>query len=261
MMRSSLEKALDRLNSPDDAPWPLPLAHLSIARWFDSIAVEGSLLPRRCKVFNEELLYLSYGGVFYRPKHLQTEKATELPLAFLFDPSLLDSVAASYPFDTGAMAEGKFGPEWSARFPSFRTDFRVKPKRKSSRVSDLVFHLFGTNKSYLRGEPSASCETKPDPLPLLYRFLSADLFSVGVDHRQRTIECMSSTHVPLNRSLIWIGFPDILGADLIKIYRLTKPWLPEFFAYPYHRNFDPKEIAAKLEHEAGKLIERFAALP
>lgn len=260
-MPEFLSTTLNRLRSADETPLPLPLAHLTLARWFESIIDQGYLKPHACKVFNRDLLYFSYGGVFYRAKTFQTQNASELPIAFVFDPTVLDSVDTLYPFDTGAMAEGKFGPEWTREFSSFRSHYRVALRRNALKVCDLVLHLFGSNRNYLRGEPAPSCATKPAPLPLLYRFLSTDLSPLGVDHRQRTIECLSTRTVRLSRTLIWIGFPDILGRDFIKLYRWTKPWVPEFFPYPYHRNFNPEQIAAILEQEAAKTIKRFVELP
>jgi hypothetical protein len=260
-MSAELQSALDLVATPPELPWPLPLAHLSIARWFEAIATGGRLEPCSCKVFGEKLLYFSYGGVFYRPKNLQTQNASELPIAFVFDPSLIELTDAAYPFDTGAVYDGRFGPEWTRKLSSFRSEFRVHPNGDPYGVCRLIYHLFGTNLDYLRGEPAASCGTKPPPLPLLCEFLSADLSGRGIDHRQRTVECLARTEVALGRTLLWIGFPDLLGRDFITICRRTKPWVPQFFAYAYHKNFNPAQIAASLEQEAMKLIDRFASAP
>ena len=47
-------------------PAALPAVHLTIARWFEGIVKDCVLVPRMCKVFQEEVLYFFYGGVFFR---------------------------------------------------------------------------------------------------------------------------------------------------------------------------------------------------
>lgn len=115
----TLAQTLNELSSPVDLPQLLPPVHSSIVRWFSSIAEKGRLEPRKCSVFNKKLLYLFYGGVFYRPPNVSTKKAVELPIAFVFDPRVLSSIFRYYPFDTGAMAGGRFG-EWKDKLIGVR---------------------------------------------------------------------------------------------------------------------------------------------
>ena len=259
-MRKSLERALQEAESPVDSPWPLPLAHLTIARWFRDIVADGRLKPCRCKVMGKRLLYLSYGGVFYRGKELQTENATELPLAFVFSPEIAYKVAEAYPFDTGAMATGRFGEEWTSAFSPFENDFRIIPKRDPRVLSNLVYHLWRSNRDYLDGTPDPSSESKPEPFPLLFRFFASDLTSLDIDHRQRTIECLATTDLQLDRALLWVGYPNILEKEFVTLCNKTRPWIPDYFAYQSHRNFNPARVAEVLEQQAALRIERFISL-
>src|SRR5690349_10655561 len=105
-----LKTALDR--SAARLAAELPVAHITTARWLGSILDEGRIQPRLCTVFNRELLYFSYGGVFYRSLKSQTQNATELPIAMVFSPKVLDVAFQLFPFDSGAMAAKLFGEDW-----------------------------------------------------------------------------------------------------------------------------------------------------
>jgi len=88
-------------------PPALPLAHLTIARWLSAILKLGAIAPRPCKVLGKDLLYLSYGGLFYRPDNIRTQQATELPVGLVFSPVALAGITSLFPFDSGAMAGHK----------------------------------------------------------------------------------------------------------------------------------------------------------
>lgn len=244
-----------------DPPIALPLAHLTAARWFATVVGHGSLRPRDCKVFDQKLLYLSYGGVHYRAASHQTENATELPLAFLFDPSAISAVSDVYPFDSGAMASGRFGSSWSSRFSDFKDGFRVVLNGSADILCHLIYELYRDNERYLRGKADPSCLQKPDPFPDLFKFLSANLSRLEVDHRQRAVECLVRVELTLDRSLLWVAYPDALGLCIRNLYQWTKPWVPELYPYTWHRNFNPAHIAASLESEANNIVRRFLKLP
>jgi len=245
-------------------PPALPLAHLTFARWLGDILKIGRLQPQPCKVFDKDLLYFSYGGLFYRPKRIQTQNAVELPIALVFSPELLEVITSLFPFDTGAMANNPGFTEWKSKLAPFETRFRLSPTRGARDVATaLVYLLYADNPRYLNGEvASIAAKGRTPPLPLLAEFLDDNLAPES-DHRQRSIECLSDVAVALGRSLEWIGFPETLGTAQVmnSIYQWTQPHLPDFRAYPYHRNFNPAEIGAQLEtwaHEA--VIRKYAEL-
>jgi hypothetical protein len=258
----TLERALGSLPdppTPQTLPIALPPTHLSIARWFDSIVDDGELRPRTCGVFKEDLLYLFYGGVFYRTGNKHTRNVVELPIAFLFDPSVLSSCACYYPFDTGALAAGKYGNAAEPLMP-FEKTYKVSGKDVSV-PSRLVYHLFGTNERYLGGKVDKELPLKPAPLPSLWKFFEEDLTSHGVDQRQSIIECQTNEPIPL-KSLLWIGFPESMTDAFWRLFELTKPSMPQYFQYESHVIFNPSDIAAKLEQEAAReVVRRFVQLP
>lgn len=250
-MPSELETALAEESLPPKLPCALPLAHLTAWRWLDAILGSGRLEPRLCKVFDNKLLYFSYGGVFYRTSSLQTEATCELPVAFVFSPKVMDIVSRLFPFDSGAMHDERFGHNWAQKLAPFKSRFRVDTPKDSQNAQKLVYHLFETNPLYRRGNPSIASTKKHAPLPLLYEFLNANLSSLGVDHRQRTIEAISEAAVELGENLRWVGFPQRETSKVLKeLLRWTSPRTPKFWEYEFTRNFNPAEIAAKLDDHA-----------
>ena len=250
-MSTELEIALKDEPAPKRLPVGLPIAHLSVQRWLRSILTVGQLEPRECRVLREKVLYLSYGGVFFRTSTPSTENATELPVAFVFSPVALSLVSRLFPFDSGAMADGKFGTEWSRRLKPFQSRFSVNTTDALRDAGLLVYHLFETNRQYLKGEACSDGAGKHEPFPLLRKFLSADLSSIQVDHRQRTIEAIAEVNIKLGETLEWIGVPEIDIVNLQnRLYRWTKPRMVEIHSYGFRKNFHPRELAAQLEQAA-----------
>src|SRR5262245_13640621 len=100
---STLDGVLKKKPGPEAPVMPLPLAHLTDARYFGRIAASGGLAPSSCTRFGEDLVYLFYGGVFFRHSYEEEDGAGLLPVAFLFSPTILDGVSRYFPFDTGAL--------------------------------------------------------------------------------------------------------------------------------------------------------------
>ena len=108
MPPSELELSLRAVGTAADLPGELPVAHLTTAKWLRSILDAGKLIPRSCRVFHRDLIYFSYGGVFYRTSKMQSENAAELPVAMVFSPEVLDVCTRLFPFDSGAMAVDQY---------------------------------------------------------------------------------------------------------------------------------------------------------
>lgn len=259
-MRRGTKSLSDQVHSPrrrTELPPSLPCAHLTVARRFDSIVNIGQLNPQYCTRLHTNILYLFYGGVFHRTSQSPTRNRTELPIAFLFDPTELASVSDYYPFDTGAVVTGKFG-SWSKRLRPIN-QYRVSGDGNYESPARMVHHIFGTNSRYLAGKPSTSCTRKPAPLPNLFKFLCADLSREGVDHRQCSIECHVKSPLAISRSLIWIGFPYNLMKTFCRLLDVLKPYRPQFFTYHYHAAFRPSEVAAQLESQADQVVRRYVS--
>jgi len=261
-VKTELEIALTVESTPTELPVALPLAHLTACRWLGSILKIGRLEPRPCKVFAKNLLYFSYGGVFYRTSKLQTEQTTELPVALVLSPTVMKLISQLFPFDSGAVAAKRFGPDWTCRLAPLAERFSVNTTDALTDARRLVYHLFETNLQYLKGMATNGSKHKKDPFPLLYELLTSDLSSLNVDHRQRTIEAISDVPIQLGQHLLWIGFPQWKTSTVLKeLFQWTAPDVPQFDTYDYTRNFNPSEMAARLEEKAYEfVIKRYATL-
>jgi hypothetical protein len=165
-----------------------------------------------------------------------------------------------YPFDTGAVAKRNLGA-WTKRLrPTFKRTFAVRGGDYNV-PAKLVYLIYGDNKRYLHGEVDGGCSGRPDPLPSLCQFLSANLSSMRIDHRQRMIEGQMTSALPLFKGLVWMAYPEPKTIDykplLLKIYEQTKPKKPFFYPYPYHKNFNPLAIAERLQGEVADFIQHY----
>ena len=253
--RQSLETAIRLLGAPARLPPPLPLAHSSIARWLASIVKGQALVPWACPVFNKKLVYLFYGGNYYRPSPPHpTRNAAEMPVVFVFAPSILPAASTLYPFDTGAMHAGKFGAAGTALMP-FKRRFAVRVRGRYQTATMLVAHLFGTNEAYLKGHPSDP-GGKPAPIPDLAAFLSADLTSLGIDMRQASIECQYASEIRLDERLLWVGLPEAHMPLFGELCAALEPYVPAYYAYESHTIFNPGEIGRLLDDRARDAVIR-----
>jgi len=256
----NLEQALKLLPNPAAWPMSLPPTHLTKARWFRIIIERGQLEPQPDTFFKEDILCFFYGGVFYRATNKNMRTQIELPVAFIFEPSILSSFSSYFPFDTGGMSNGRCG-EWGEKLISFETTFKVSGGDHTV-PSRMVYHLFETNDNYLRGRPSASLKDKPAPLPLLLDYFTDDLSGNDVDHRQCIIECQAKAPISLTHGLIWVGFPDYLTGEFLELLKLIEPKVPQYWCYESHAIFNPAQIAAKLEEKAREhVISRYISPP
>lgn len=244
---------------PEPASWPmaLPPTHLTTARCFGDIVNQAELRPRLCPVFNDDLTYFFYGGIFYRTSNKSTRSAMDLPIAFLFDPIVLAAFFRYYPFDTGGLASGLYGSAGSPLQP-FEDTYAVMGEDVIT-PTRMVYYLYMTNRRYLEGSLNDGLASAPVPVPQLSQFLQADLTALGVDKRQSVIHCKEP--ITLRQGLLWVGFPESMTDIFAGLLALTKPSVPDYYSYKSHAIFNPVEIAAQLEMRAADVIKRFEDLP
>jgi hypothetical protein len=255
---NSLTKALADLPDPQPLPRALPLVHLSVARWFENIADCGYIAPRKCSVFGKDLLYLFYGGVFYRTEQGTTRDPLACPIAFVFSPEALTKIGRLFPFDSGALAAEKYGT-WTKKLLPFER-FCVDTNGMAEPFQRAVSCIFGSNVDYLDGNYRDDLATQPPPLPTLGEFFTADLTSFDVDQRQMIIECQTEQTLSF-KDLLWVGFPESMMLQFVKLCDSITPIVPQYFPYPSHRIKAPAEMAAVLESKAREdVIQRYLAI-
>jgi hypothetical protein len=192
----------------------------------------------------------------------QTENTSELPVAMVFRPQVLDICSRLFPFDSGAMAQRLFGEKWHTAMSPFEKRFVVN--RKLSEAARLLVHCcYEENAGYVEGNPVRTLAYRSSALAALHQFLCEDLSSLttvpsGIDHRQRSIELISATSVPLAEELIWIGMPNSCVDETLKTIRRLTRTIPQIYPYHFRRNFNPNEYAAELESRARiEAIQRY----
>jgi hypothetical protein len=249
---SQLETVLDEHDALPVVPLPplsdsLPAGHLTDSRNFKGQAIRWGIDPEACDFFKEDLVYLYYGGLFFRRSERPTRKASMYPVGFLFQPRILADIDCYYPFDTGALARGYYGV--SGDIVDHWRDCRITGRNDAHQPRRLVQYLFATNRKYIRGLASLSFAILPDPLPWLIRFLREDLTSLGADQRQYRIECQSKKPVSFN-DLLWVGYPDVYAQWFARIFERAGDRRPDRWAYDTYSSSRPAEMAAVLQQEA-----------
>jgi hypothetical protein len=216
----------------------LPLAHLTIARHLQTIIASLGLVPSYCAVFDRAYLYFSYGAPYYRPANRQTQDALELPISFVFSPELLSTIERAYPFDTGAVAGGLCGDDWRGRLSLDELYVTCSPR-------SLVHAFYGSNDAYLKGRPRRTPVPAVEPVLLVSRFLLEDLSWLGVDQRQRTIECIAGAGISLLDHLKLIAYPSIYTPQIAELWRAV-PRKFDWIAYEADVNENPSSLVTHM---------------
>jgi hypothetical protein len=232
-----------------ELPPLLPLGHITDQKAFEQIGKTLQLQPMPCPTFRQNLIYLFYGGLFHRGPSCPTPQAGQYPVGLLFGPEILDSVERIYPFDTGAMAAGKYG-NWQSRMRPFRERLLAGKRGDSSAPQRLVRLFFGTNANYQVGAVTVlPGVTLSDPADILADFLTEDMTKDGIDQRQYRIECSWASVVPL-KGVLWASYPHESTLDYAMMFETLN--LPDNARCPYHsyRSLVPAQMAAAMQEAA-----------
>jgi hypothetical protein len=240
-------------------PTALPPAHLLDSRDFPDYVAAGGIRPTFCDFFKDHLVYLYYGGLFFRRSLAPELLGAMYPVGLLFSTESLNQIDTYYPFDTGALAGPFYGQ--TEDIDKRWTDCRIDGAGDPAVAPRLVRYLFGNNKRYLRGQVSTVCSTLPDPFPWLIRFLRNVRTDLGADQRQYRIECLTTSSVSFAK-LIWVGYPSRYAPAFGKIFEkrlagaggTAAPTLPERWSYETYRAGRPAEMAAVLQQEAHTFV-------
>jgi hypothetical protein len=230
---TDLEAALSGV--PPKRVEALGLVHITVANALAGILQSGELVPSHCETFGMNLLYFSYGLPYYRPRAKQTQDDLEFPVAFVFGAERLHDVARFYPYDTGAAAKGLFGARWTSFLTRFEELYIVQSPER------LVSRWYQSNTNYLQGRVRDPLSTSREPAKRLHHFLKQDLAHLGVDQRQRTIECLVDEPFSIFDALEWIAYPHTAATDIHKLWRACRP--RKFRYKPYHADVNDNPAA------------------
>lgn len=259
----------------------LPIAHLTSGRSFMDIIDAQKLQPQYRREFGCNLLYFSYGGVFHRlnsSRNQDDQETTQLPVAFLFKPDLLNQIEYFFPYDTGAAVHNIFPSPWSDKLCEF-DNYRICNDAHWHLPSQLVCCLYGSHKHYLNGQAGYGkgqlcipCLEHLSPLQksltTLLEFLTTDFTKNPksfIDHRQWVIECQTSNPIILHEvfnNILWLGMPNRYRQNFDNLCRQLctqleiPPTFPRNDFYPSERWIKrPSEICSMLEDKAHEIIK------
>src|SRR5207247_9807821 len=133
------------LLSPSRLTMALHVVNLSNELYFQMLVDKLQLEPRFCPFFKDFLTYLFYGGLFYRKYFSPTNRAADLPVAFLFNPAVSSLAERYYPSDTGAL-EKMEADEGLDEVKGFRTRFCALGGDPAT-LCKMVHYIFETNRS------------------------------------------------------------------------------------------------------------------
>ena len=202
-------------------PTPTSLAwcHTTDAFRLRDMIKSGSVSPRRCNVFEQDLLYLFYGRpAFRRDEDQQLRLSAKAPVVIVFAPNLATQGCRMFPFDSGAFELRYQG--WTHRGMELQ-DFEIECSPEAARRHVSAF--FSTNEQYVRLLPSIPV------IPFVGDFevesivqLLSDPSSTNADDRRLAVELQVEQVVPFESP--WV-LALIVPSELIQA-----PWLRSFIS-------------------------------
>ncbi|SDF14220.1 hypothetical protein SAMN05216464_11398 [Mucilaginibacter pineti] len=182
----------------------LPFFHSCDAYYLQSILANKKLIPRECKVFNnEKLLYLFYGRPAY--KSALTENSSlisRMPVCFIFKPACNMDMKRICAFDSGGYSLYE-----SFMHPGMTVDnFLMTPNITS--VHKTVDYFYDNNLGYFTGNPKNQISYDPIEFHIeSYYNLLKDSSANKRDDRKASIEIQLNHELELT--------PDTLAAVIL----------------------------------------------
>lgn len=244
---SRLETAL--AGTPFKPLEALGLVHITVAKALTGILQGGQLVPSHCETFGTNLLYFSYGLPYYRPPAKQTQDELEFPVAFVFGAERLSSVARFYPYDTGAAAKGLFGDRWTSFLTRFEELYILK------RPDRLVSRWYESNANYLKGLVPTRQSGGIDPARRLHHFLWQNMSHLGIDQRQRTIECLVDEPFPIFDALEWVAYPETAETAIRALWLASRQKKFRYEAYHADVNDNPASLVTLIRDKARRELK------
>lgn len=233
----------DYLNSKCKAtlPDPLPLVHTSRCEWASSMIAAPELQPRRCPIYDEDLLYLFYGRPAYRIRERGRHEINYCPICFILKLNRTSlALNRVMPLDSGGASEGRFSPHIE---PHEKGLLELDPSVESARK--LVDVFYKDNRSYLVGQCQPLSDfvgASPDIVKQYVNMLH-DVEVSRADDRRSAVELQATTKVSLVNDLQAVVLPEALLDDYVLKRVILEDWNALPITYPTFRATSPSEYA------------------
>lgn len=223
-------------------PDELPLVHTSRCEWASNLVATQELQPRRCHVYDEDLLYLFYGRPAYRIKDKGFHDIAYCPICFILKLNRSSlGVKRVLPIDSGGVSEGRFSPHIEpGQRDLLELDTSVDAAKK------LVDVLYKNNRSYLYGvcQPLDQFVDAPDVLVKQYVNMLHDPEVSRADDRRSVIEFQATTKVSLSDDLQAVVLPEALLDQFGLRELVLKRWNALPITYPTFKATSPSEYTS-----------------
>lgn len=214
----------------------------------------GVLSPRRCEVFEQDLLYLFYGRpAFRRSEGKQVRQTAKAPVVLLLSPDTANRGVRMFPFDSGAFS-GRYD-DWVHRGMKLQ-DFEMQCSLEAAQRHVQAF--YSNNMHYVRmapRTPSFSYIGDFEVEALVH--MLADPSVNAADDRRLAIELQLDESVSLSSpSVIGVILPDELThATWVRPFLQSNPEV-EVLTYELSSLHTAGHYLALLEERAVNLQAR-----
>lgn len=223
----------------------LPLTHTTSAFSFADMCEEDNINPKKCKYFNEDLIYLFYGRPAYRTEKSEfSDLEFNWPIIFIFSPDAIKGITSVYPFDTGAFHINLYNRFFSKHseidhfklpgsldyaakvagtFYANEKEYLYGKSRKNIDISSFQFEAQGVQK--LSQEPALSVRISDDSLTRDERSSAIEIqVNQAIDIKSSTLEIIMPQR--------YLELPEVVEA--LERWELAEENIHYYETMPFH---------------------------
>ncbi|WP_299765484.1 hypothetical protein [uncultured Dokdonia sp.] len=179
----------------------LPLTHVTPWENFRKIAIDEFLLPKPCRFFKEELIYLNFGRLAYKPSKKDYNWNENSPVIIFFNNRLLDKCNRYFPFDTGAILAGRFR---ATNLNSKKLKEKFAFDLKKSTPENWINSIYSSNLEYIEHKMPSLITNNNEINHLLIEAYNQLEKNDELDYRLTSIECHSKVPISIKNSFLVI---------------------------------------------------------
>jgi hypothetical protein len=180
---------------------------------------------------DKSIIYLFYGLPFYiyetgNEGNVNIEATDDFPIGLIFKPEMVQQFEDCYPFDTGALFNGRYKDLFSCDFSELEAYYRL-PVDNGEKLIKMTKRYYKNNESYCYGDVGMSIkETKHTKEENLLRLLNNSA-NTELDLRVRGFEVHVSKDLSLQDSLLAVVLPKRRSTKYESFLERVKTDLPK----------------------------------
>lgn len=176
----------------------LPFFHSCDAGYLQDILDAGELQPRKCKLYQEDLLYLFYGRPAYKSADTNNSRLLfMMPVVFIVNYDAVTTIKRSVAFDSGAFSRYS---EYLHKSMNLN-EFELTPTKDS--LNKMVDYFFEGNDPYFNGEAKIGVHYDPVHFQIEgYHAILTGNHKTEIDDRKASLEVQLDYSIALNKNNI-----------------------------------------------------------